>query len=134
MPFNLLLLKNSCQTRAMMISGLSLKTMMTNRLRYVFGFVLWKLLILATTQAFSSVTIPPVIKTKVRNGRTLVYRVPSQDIDQEIPSAPHSGISASRKTKTLVRRVAGDSSSSSYPSMIYPQMELEEAECKYLIT
>jgi hypothetical protein len=41
-------------------------------------------------QVFSSVTIPPVIKTVVRNGRTLVYRIQNEDIPQEIPSEPQS--------------------------------------------
>ncbi|KAF8960234.1 hypothetical protein BDZ97DRAFT_1905964 [Flammula alnicola] len=68
--------------------------------------------------AFSSVTIPPIIKTAVRNGRTLVYRIPN--MDREICSEPQSQtprILAPATSKTLVRRAAGDNSSTAYPSM-----------------
>ena len=43
-------------------------------------------------QAFSSVTIPPIIKTRVGNGRTLVYRIQNSGpgTDQEIPLEPKS--------------------------------------------
>ena len=34
-------------------------------------------------EPFSSVTIPPVIKTVVHNGRTLVYRIQDSGMDQE---------------------------------------------------
>jgi hypothetical protein len=37
-------------------------------------------------EVFSSVTVPPVVKTVVRNGNTLVYRMQ----DQEKPSEPAS--------------------------------------------
>ena len=37
------------------------------------------------TQAFSSVTIPPIIKTVVHNGSTLIYRVQNTSMDQEFP-------------------------------------------------
>lgn len=67
----------------MIIWWLSRKTMM-NRLRWVFQ-VIWEFIIDITTQAFSSITIPPVIKTVKRNGRTLVYRIQN---DEEIPLAP----------------------------------------------
>lgn len=87
-------------------------------------------------------SIPPVIKTVVRNGRTLVYRVQDASMDQEISSSPHvqsasaSAIPASKKSKGLVRRVTGDtgSSSMSYPSMISHQLEHERevAECMYI--
>ena len=41
-------------------------------------------------QAFSSVTIPPVIKTVVRNGRTLVYRVQNAIMDLDTPGPSES--------------------------------------------
>ena len=76
-------------------------------------------------EVFSSVTIPPIIKTVVRNGRTLVYRIQNPGMDQEIPSEPQSQsvshcdrtalsylsnflqreLSASKKARSLVRRV-----------------------------
>jgi hypothetical protein len=39
-------------------------------------------------EPFSSVTVPPVVKTVVHNGRTLVYRIQDSGIEQEKPSAP----------------------------------------------
>jgi hypothetical protein len=42
------------------------------------------------TQVFSSVTIPPVTKTVVRNGHTLVYRFQNAAKDQELPSERQS--------------------------------------------
>jgi hypothetical protein len=86
------------------------------------------------TQGFTSVTIPPIIKTVVRNGHTLVYRVQDASMDQEIASAAQvqhaSSTSAPKKSKTLVRRVTGDSSSTSYPSMMSQPLEAEDVECK----
>ena len=40
--------------------------------------------------AFSSVTIPPIIKTVVRNGRTLVYRI--QDSGMEASKATSQSV------------------------------------------
>ena len=37
--------------------------------------------------AFSSVTVPPIIKTVVRNGRTLVYRIQNEDVDNPVENA-----------------------------------------------
>lgn len=83
--------------------------------------------------AFSSVTIPPIIKTRVGNGRTLVYRIQNSGpgTDQEIPSEPKSQsyeIAPSKKSRTLVRRVVSDSSPTSYPSMVSRQLEPEVAD------
>ena len=41
-------------------------------------------------QTFSSVTIPPVIKTVVCNGRTLVYRVQNAIMDLDTPGPSES--------------------------------------------
>ena len=82
------------------------------------------LLISLITQAFSSVTIPPIIKKVVRNGRTLVYRVQDTSLDQETPFASESAPNpqpAIPKSKNLVRRVSSDTRS--YPSMIDHQLE-----------
>ena len=72
-------------------------------------------------------TIPPIIKKVIRNGRTLVYRVQDTNMDQETPLAlaPQSH---SVKSKKLVRRVSSDGAHSSYPSMIDPQLEHEDTE------
>jgi hypothetical protein len=86
------------------------------------------------TQVFSSVTNPPIIKKVVSNGRTLVYRIQgttSMDQDSEITSASAPPKSQSVKSKNLVRRVTGDSTS--YPSMIGHQLEDEDIEGKYFL-
>jgi hypothetical protein len=49
---------------------------------------LFNKIIIDIAQAFSSMTIPPIIKTVKRNGRTLIYRVQDTAMDQEI--APQS--------------------------------------------
>jgi hypothetical protein len=87
---------------------------------------------------FSSISMPPVIKTTVHNGRTLVHRVEKENIPVHVPtqvmcftlsmtisrlwpdlqSLDHTNIPMSRPNKNLVRRVLGNASQESQP----PQM------------
>jgi hypothetical protein len=82
------------------------------------------------------VTVPPIIKKVVRNGRTLVYRIQdttTMDQDQEIPSASAPPKAQPVKSKNLVRRVTGDSTSSSYPSMVGHPVDDEDIEGKHFL-
>jgi hypothetical protein len=75
--------------------------------------------------------IPPVIKKVVRNGRTLVYRIPESNVPSESTSEPKS---QPVKPKKLIRRVTGDSTSSTYPYMIDSDHQLEREGNKFIIT
>jgi hypothetical protein len=66
--------------------------------------------IIDITQAFSSVTIPPIIKTVVRNGRTLVYRI--QDSSTEEIKSAQSQLASVRRCDTTT--IANPSISSAW--------------------
>ena len=85
-------------------------------------------------QAFLNVTIPPIIKTVVCNGHTLVYctvmPVQNADMDHEIPSMAEPQSQLILASRNLIQCAA--SYQTSYPSMVSCQLEPDIMNSKYL--
>ena len=58
-----------------------------HRLSYVL-FLILHFFQTSHTLQFSAISVPPVIKTTVRNGRTLVHRVEKENTDVLVPTQP----------------------------------------------
>ncbi|GLB44043.1 hypothetical protein LshimejAT787_1502270 [Lyophyllum shimeji] len=71
--------------------------------------------------AFTSMTVTPTVKTIVRNGRTLVRRVPSFNEN----SPPQGSFVAPPRNRNLIRRVSGPASRGPPHFMMDPGQHLE---------